>query len=151
MTRFPSDPHLISWAGLCLRNDESAGKRPSNRLRTGAPWLKTTLVQCAWAAVKKKDSYLQAQFCRIKARRGPEKAIIAGAGSILTAIYHMLKDGTFYQISAVVTSIVVPRTSKRTDWSSTWLISVTLWKSSRSAPEHRVCGIAGSVGRVRAM
>ena len=42
--------HLISWAGLCPRNDESAGKRRSTRLRKGAPWLKTTLVQCAWAA-----------------------------------------------------------------------------------------------------
>jgi transposase len=95
MTRFPSDAHLISWAGLCPRNDESAGKRRSNRLRT--PWLKTMLVQCAWAAVKKKDSYLQAQFHRIKARRGPKKAIIAVAASILAAVYHMLKDGTIYQ------------------------------------------------------
>ena len=97
MTRFPSDAHLISWAGLCPRNDESAGKRRSNRLRKGAPWLKTTLVQCAWAAVKKKNSYLQAQFYRIKVRRGPKKAIMAVAASILTAIYHMLKDGTMYQ------------------------------------------------------
>jgi transposase len=97
MTRFPSDAHLISWAGLCPRNDESAGKRRSNRLRKGAPWLKTMLVQCAWAAVKKKDSYLQAQFQRIKARRGPKKAIIAVAASILTAVYHMLKDGTMYR------------------------------------------------------
>jgi hypothetical protein len=53
-------------------------------------------VQCAWAAVKKKNSYLQAQFYRIKARRGPKKAIMAVAASILTAIYHMLKDGTMY-------------------------------------------------------
>ena len=60
-------------------------------------WLKTTLVQCAWAAVKKKDSYLQAQFYRIKARRGPKKAIMAVVASILTAIYHMLKDGTMYK------------------------------------------------------
>jgi transposase len=97
MTRFPSDAHLISWAGLCPRNDESAGKRRSNRLRKRAPWLKTMLVQCAWAAVKKKGSYLQAQFYRIKARRGPKKAIMAVAASILTAIYHMLKDGTMYQ------------------------------------------------------
>ena len=97
MSRFPSDAHLISWAGICPRNDESAGKRRSNRLRKGAPWLKTTLVQCAWAAVKKKDSYLQAQFYRIKARRGPKKAIMAVAASILTAIYHMLKDGTMYK------------------------------------------------------
>ena len=57
MSRFPSDAHLVSWAGICPRNDESAGKRRSNRLRKGAPWLKTTLVQCAWAAVKKKNSY----------------------------------------------------------------------------------------------
>ena len=71
--------------------------RQANRLRKGAPWLKTTLVQGAWAAVKKKSSYLQAQFYRIKARRGPNKAIMAVAASILTAIYHMLKDGTMYQ------------------------------------------------------
>jgi transposase len=97
MSRFPSDAHLISWAGICPRNDESAGKRRSNRLRKGAPWLKTTLVQCTWAAIKKKNSYLQAQYHRIKARRGPKKAIMAVAASILTAIYHMLKDGTTYQ------------------------------------------------------
>jgi len=97
MSRFPSAAHLISWACMSPRNDESAGKRRSNRLRKGAAWLKTTLVQCAWAAVKKKDSYLQAQFYRIKARRGPKKAIMAVAASMLTAIYHMLKDGTMYQ------------------------------------------------------
>ena len=97
MSRFPSAAHLISWACLCPRNDESAGKRRSNRVRRGAVWLKTTLVQCAWAAVKKKDSYLQAQFFRIRARRGNKKAILAIAASMLTAIYHMLKDGTMYQ------------------------------------------------------
>src|SRR5215470_14636310 len=51
----------------------------------------------SWAAVNKKDSYLRAQFYRIKARRGAKKAIMAVAASILTAIYHMLKDGTTYQ------------------------------------------------------
>jgi transposase len=97
MNRFPSAAHLISWACICPRNDESAGKRRSNRVRQGSTWLKTTLVQCAWAAVKKKDSYLQAQFYRIKARRGPKKAIMAVVASILTAIYHMLEDGTMYK------------------------------------------------------
>ena len=97
MSRFPSDGHLVSWAGLCPRNDESAGKRRSNRLRKGAPWLKTTLVQCAWSAVRQKDTYLRAQFYHLKARRGPKKAIIAVAASILTAVYHMLKDGKAYQ------------------------------------------------------
>lgn len=96
MSRFPSQGHLLSWAGLCPKNDESAGKRRSNRMRKGAPWLKTTLIQCAWAAVRKKGSYLQAQFQRLRARRGAKKAIGAVAASILTAAYHMLKDGTLY-------------------------------------------------------
>jgi transposase len=61
MGRFPTVGHLISWAGLCPKNDESAGKRRSTRMRKGAPWLKTTLVQCAWAAARKQASYLQAQ------------------------------------------------------------------------------------------
>jgi len=97
MSRFPTQGHLISWAGLCPKNDESAGKRRSNRMRKGAPWLKTTLIQCAWAAARKKGSYLQAQFQRLRARRGAKKAIGAVAASMLTAAYHMLKDGTFYQ------------------------------------------------------
>jgi len=97
MSRFPSSGHLISWACICPRNDESAGKRRSTRIRKGSPWLKTTLVQCAWAAARTKDSYFNAQFHRIRARRGPKKAIVAVAASILTAIYHMLKDGTMYQ------------------------------------------------------
>jgi transposase len=97
MHRFPTAGHLLSWAGLCPRNDESAGKRRSTRLRKGAPWLKTTLVQCAWAATHKKASYLQAQFQRLRARRGPKKAICAVAASILTAAYHMLRDGTCHQ------------------------------------------------------
>jgi transposase len=97
MRRFPTVRHLISWAGLSPRNDQSAGKRRSTRLRKGAQWLKTTLVQCAWAAKNKKGSYLQAQFRRLLARRGPQKAICAVAASILTAAYHMLKDGTAYE------------------------------------------------------
>jgi transposase len=96
MSRFPTAGHLISWAGLCPKNDESAGKRRSTRMRKGAPWLKTTLVQCAWAAARKKASYLQAQFHRLRARRGAKKAIGAVAASILTAAYHMLKHGTLY-------------------------------------------------------
>ena len=97
MSRFPTAGHLISWAGLCPKNDESAGKRRSSRLRKGAPWLKTTLVQCAWAGARKKASYLQAQFHRLRARRGAKKALCAVAASMLTAAYHMLKDGTEYQ------------------------------------------------------
>jgi len=97
MSRFPTDGHLISWAGLCPRNDESAGKRRSTKMKKGAPWLKTTLVQCAWAASRTKGSYLQAQYHRLRSRRGSKKAICAVAASMLTAAYHMLKNGTFYE------------------------------------------------------
>ncbi|MCB1625252.1 MAG: IS110 family transposase [Pseudomonadales bacterium] len=64
MQRFPSAGHLVSWAGLCPKNDESAGKRRSTRIRQGAPWLKTTLVTSAWGAVRQKDSYLQVRISR---------------------------------------------------------------------------------------
>jgi transposase len=96
MTRFPSAGHLISWATLCPRNDESAGKRRSTRVRPGATWLKPLLIQCAWSATRAKGTYLQSQYLRIRARRGPKKAIVAVAASMLTAIYHMLKNGTKY-------------------------------------------------------
>lgn len=90
MARFPSAAHLISWAGLCPRMDNSAGKNRSTRIRDGAPWLKTVLVQCAFAAGRKKDSYLRAQFLRLKSRRGAKKAAIAVAASILRSVYFML-------------------------------------------------------------
>ncbi len=96
MSRFPTEGHLIFWAGLCPKNDES-GKRRSNRMKKGATWLKTTLIQCAWAASRTKGSHLQAQYLRLRSRRGPKKAIGAVAASILTAAYHMLKNGTLYQ------------------------------------------------------
>ncbi len=97
MARFATASHLISWAGMCPRNDESAGKRRATRVRKGAPWLKTALVTAAWAAVRVKDSYLQAQFLRLKARRGAKKAILAVAASMLTAAYHMLKNAVEYR------------------------------------------------------
>jgi transposase len=96
MSRFPTAGHLVAWAGLCPGNKESAGKRKSSRLRKGASWLKTLLVECAWAAKNKKDSYFKAQYQRLKARCGPQKAICAAAASLLTTVYHILKDGADY-------------------------------------------------------
>jgi transposase len=55
------------------------------------------LIQCAWAAARKKGSYLQAQYHRLRARRGAKKAIGAVATSMLTSAYHMIKNGLFYQ------------------------------------------------------
>jgi transposase len=97
MTRFPTAGHLLSWAGLCPGNNESAGKHRSTRLRKGNLWLKTMLVQCAWAARRKKDSYFRAQYYRLSGRGGPKKALCAVAASILTTVYHMIKDGTEFR------------------------------------------------------
>jgi transposase len=97
MTRFASADCLISWAGLCPRSDESAGKRRSTRIRKGAPWLKTTLIQAAWAAVRTKNSYLRPMFHRLKTRRGAMKAIVAVAAAILRSAYYMLTRNMPYQ------------------------------------------------------
>lgn len=97
MARFATAAHLVSWAGLCPRSDESAGKRRSSRIRHCAPWLETTLVQCAWAAIRVKDSYLRAQYYRLRGRVGPMKAIIAVAASMLTSVFHMLTQGSEYR------------------------------------------------------
>ena len=92
MSRFPSDAHIASWAGLCPGNNESAGKRRSGKTTKGNKLLKTTLVVCAHSAVKVKTSYFYAQFQRISARRGKKRAYVAVAHSMLIAIYHILKD-----------------------------------------------------------
>jgi transposase len=96
MSRFPTPAHLRSWACLCPRSDESAGKRRSTRIRKGASWLKPVLVQAAWGAIRVKGSHLRELFYRLKTRRGPKKAIVAVAASMLTSAWHMLTRGVPY-------------------------------------------------------
>jgi transposase len=96
MSHFETAGNLVSWAGLCPRLDESAGKPRSKRIRKGNPWLKVDLTQVALATRRSKKSYLCAQYHRIAARRGSQKAVIAVAASILTAIYFILRDGVHY-------------------------------------------------------
>jgi len=111
MSRFPSSAHLVSWAGLCPGNDESAGKKRSTRLRKGDTWLKTALVQGAWAATRKKNSTLRAQYYRLKPRRGGKKAAVALAASMLTSAFHMLTRAVPYAEAAPITD---PRRQKET-------------------------------------
>lgn len=92
MTRFPTDRHISSWAGLCPGNNESAKKRRTGKIRKGNALLRSTLIVCAQSAVKVKRSYFYAQFQRISAHRGKKRAYVAIAHSILIAIYHILKD-----------------------------------------------------------
>lgn len=96
LSYFPSADHLASWAGLCPGNNESAGKRKTGRTRQGSHLLKDALIEAAWAASKKKGSYPSAQFHRLAPRRGPKKATVAVAHSLLTSIYHMQTRRTDY-------------------------------------------------------
>lgn len=90
MSRFPTAAHLVSWAGLSPRSDESAGKRRNTRVGKGGQWLKATLVQAAWAATRKKESHLRGLFLRLKGKRGPKKAILAVAAEIMRSTWFML-------------------------------------------------------------
>lgn len=97
MSRFPDARHLVSWAKLCPGNNESAGKHYSSAIGHGNNWLRSGIVQAAWAAIKVKNSYLAAVYRRLAARRGAKRAIVAVAHRMLTAIYHMLTDHELYQ------------------------------------------------------
>ena len=95
MERVPTSAHLGSWATLCPRLAGSAGKTRSTRTRKGGTWIKPVLVQCATAAIRT-PGYFQAQYRRLKVRCGHKKAIVAVAASILTAIYHILRERVYY-------------------------------------------------------
>jgi transposase len=97
MSRFPSAAHASSWAGLAPGQHESAGKRKSTRIRDGNKYLRSALIQAAWAAVKQPDTFLSAFYRRLAARRGKKKAIVALAHKILVLIYTLLSTGQVYQ------------------------------------------------------
>ncbi len=97
MPVFPSASHLASWAGLCPGNDESAGKRRSGRTRKGSRWLGIALTEAAQANTRSRDTYLSAQYRRLKPRRGHRKAIGAVRHSIIVACSHMLTTREVYR------------------------------------------------------
>jgi transposase len=97
MRQFPTAGDAASWAGICPGNHESAGKRRHARTPKGNRWLRSTLVECARGAVRKRDCYLAAQYRRLAKRRGDKKAIVAVAHSILVAAWHILRDGVTYR------------------------------------------------------
>lgn len=97
MDCFPTPAHFASWARLCPGNHESAGKRQSTTTGKGATWLRATLQEAAWAAVRSKKSYYRALYHRLKGRRGAKKAIVAVQHAMLVALWHMLKRGVAHQ------------------------------------------------------
>lgn len=97
MTRFPTDAHLASWAGLCPGNNESAGKRRSTQTTKGSPYLRAALTQAAWAVAHTKQTYLAAQYYRLARRMGRKKALVAVAHSLLVIVYHVLNRRADYR------------------------------------------------------
>ena len=97
MTVFPTPKHLASWAKMCPGNDQSAGKRRSGKTGKGNKWLRATLTEASLAATRTKNSYLAAQYQRLRGRRGHSKAVTAVGHSILTAAWHMLQTGELYR------------------------------------------------------
>ncbi len=93
MSRFPTPGHLASWAGMCPGNNESAGKHRNGRTRHGSKWLRIGLIEAAHAAARSKDTYLAAQYARIRGRRGPGRAAVAVGQSILVIGWHLLSTG----------------------------------------------------------
>ena len=97
MSRFPSDAHLASWAGMCPGNKESAGKRLSGKTNKGSTYLRDGLIQAAWAATHTKQTYLAAQFKRLVRVKGKKRALVAVGHSIIVIAYHLLKQHKSYE------------------------------------------------------
>ena len=97
MSTFPSAGHLVSWAGRCPGNDQSAGKRRSGRPRKGSKWLWIALGEAALAAIRTKNTYLAAQYQRLKPRIGHGRALGAVKHSILIGFWDMFTTGETYR------------------------------------------------------
>ncbi|MEW5986736.1 MAG: IS110 family transposase [Chloroflexota bacterium] len=97
MAQFASEKHLTAWAGLAPGNNQSGSKRKNAKTREGNRNLRQVMIQIAWAASRKKDSYTQALYRRLAARRGKKRAIVAVARSLLESFYFMLLRGEPYQ------------------------------------------------------
>jgi transposase len=97
MSRFPTDKHLSSWAGMCPGNNESAGKQKSGKTTKGSTYLRAALVQAGWAASHQKGTYLAAKYRRLVKRMGKKKALVAIGHNLLVIIYQMLKQRESYK------------------------------------------------------
>jgi transposase len=96
MGQFPGPGHLCSWAGLCPGNRQSGGKRLGGRTTKGSRWLRSILVQAAWAASHTKATVFGPAYRRWARRLGRKRALVALARKLLTIIYRMLSDRTDY-------------------------------------------------------
>src|SRR5437773_789765 len=94
LSSFPTDGHFSSWAGTCPGQHESAGKPRNARRRRGNPYLQSILVECALAATRKKGTYLNDKYHRLRARRGTMRALFAVAHKLCRAVHRVLTTRT---------------------------------------------------------
>jgi len=95
MSRFATADHLASWGGVSPGSEESAGRNKSGKTRKGDKYLRTALVQCAWAATRTKGTFWQQKFKKI-VRIGRTKALLAIARRVLVATFYILRDRVPY-------------------------------------------------------
>ena len=135
MTRFPSAPHLVSWAGLCPRLHESAGKRLSNRTRASNPWLKTTFVQAAWSAARKKTATSALSSCGSRVAGVPRKPSWQSPPRCLRPPTICFTTASIIATSAPTTSTVATKPNSPSASSLAFTISAS--SSTYGRPESR--------------
>ena len=97
MSAFPTAGHLASWAGVSPGSNESAGRIKSSKTRPGNPYLKGALGVSAMSAARSKNTYFSAKYRRIRARRGPMRALVAIEHALIITAWNMLTDGALYR------------------------------------------------------
>jgi transposase len=97
MSRFPTRKHLGSWSGMAPGQHQRAGRRKAEGTRRGNRWLRSALVEAAWAAVHSNDNYFAAQYHRLVPHRGKKKAIVAVAHSMVEIAHTLLSKKVHYQ------------------------------------------------------
>jgi transposase len=95
MSKWATEDHFVSWIGLAPRNEVSGGKVLKKKTRKVMSRLATAL-RIAASTLRESDSYLGAQFRRLRARLGSPKAITAMAAKQARLVYRMLKFGEEY-------------------------------------------------------
>jgi transposase len=90
---FETARRLAAWAGVAPGSYESAGKPKGAAMRKGNVFLRSALFAAASAAVRTKRSYYRDKYNRLRARRGPVRALMAIAHKLLLAAFHMLATG----------------------------------------------------------
>ncbi len=96
--------HLASWCRICPANNESAGKhkavskkkKKKKKKKPGKTWLGRALIEAAKAAARTNGTYFGAQYRQISRRRGPNKAAVAVANSMVVTAWHILTTGEHY-------------------------------------------------------